>query len=67
MKITNRQKRDLISVISTIQYNLGQIVENIDDSQSTASIGEILRNLSILTDAINDSAVLEDSCGEIWF
>jgi len=67
MKITNRQKKDLIRVISKIQYHLGQIIKNVDDSQSTASIGEILHNLSILTDAINDSAVLEDSCGEIWF
>lgn len=65
MKITNRQKRDLIRVISTIQFNLGQIVKNIDDSQSTASMGEIIRNLAILTDAINDSATLEDE--EIWF
>jgi len=65
MKITNRQKRDLIRVISTIQFNLGQIVKNIDDSQSTASMGEIIRNLAILTDAINDSAALEDE--EIWF
>ena len=67
MKITNKQKKDLIRVISTIQYHLGQITKNVNDSQSTASIGEILRNLSILTDAINDSGSLEDSCGEIWF
>lgn len=67
MKITNRQKKDLIRVISAIQYHLGQITKNVDDSQSTASIGEILRNLSILTDAINDSAVLEDCKGELWF
>ena len=65
MKITNRQKSDLIRVITTIQFNLGQIIKNIDDSQSTASMGAIIRNLAILTDAINDSAVLEDSCGEI--
>ena len=67
MKITNRQKKDLIRVISTIQYHLGQIVKNVDDSQSTASIGEILHNLSILTDAINDSGALEDYEGELWF
>lgn len=65
MKITDKQKKDLIRRISIIQYSLGRIIENINDSQSAASIGEILCNLSFLTDAINDSAKLEDE--EIWF
>lgn len=67
MKITHRQRKDLIRIISTIQYHLGQIAKNIDDSQSTASIGEILRNLSILTDAINDSTTLDECKQELWF
>lgn len=65
MKISYNQKKDLIRRISIIQYSLGRIIENIDDSQSAASIGEILRNLSFLIDAINNSATLEDE--EIWF
>lgn len=67
MKITLKQKKDLIKAISAIQYHLGQLIKNIDDNQNTASIGEILYNLSILTDAINDASILYENEQRLWF
>ena len=68
MKITNKQRKQLINTISLIQYNLGQITISIDDSSSTNAIGIILKQLSVLTEAINNADEEEhDMNKEIWF
>lgn len=55
MKITNKQRKQLINTISLIQYNLGQITMSIDDSSSASAMGAILKQLSTLTEAINNA------------
>ena len=68
MKITNKQRKQLINTISLIQYNLGQITISIDDSSSTSAMGIILKQLSTLTEAINNADEEEhDMNKEIWF
>jgi len=68
MKITNRERRQLINEISLIQYNLGHIIKSIDDSSSACSAGTILKHLSTLTDAINSATEeVHDINEEIWF
>jgi len=68
MKITNKQRKQLINTISLIQYNLGQITISIDDSSSTTSMGIILKQLSTLTEAINNAEEEQhDVNKEIWF
>ncbi len=68
MKITNKERKQLINAISLIQYSLGHITKSIDDSSSACSVGSILKQLSILIDAINNAE--EEQCDineEIWF
>lgn len=68
MKITNKQRKQLINTISLIQYNLGQITISIDDSTSACAMGDILKQLSTLTEAINNAGEEEhDINKEIWF
>lgn len=68
MKITNKQRKQLINTISLIQYNLGQITISIDDSSSTSAMGIILKQLSTLIEAINNADEEEhDMNKEIWF
>ena len=68
MKITNKQRKQLINTISLMQYNLGQITISIDDSTSACAMGAILKQLSRLIDAINDAEEEEhDMNKEIWF
>lgn len=68
MKITNKQRKQLINTISLIQYNLGQVAISIDDSSSTNAMGIILKQLSVLTEAINNADEEEhDMNKEIWF
>lgn len=68
MKITNKQRKQLINIISLMQYNLGQIIISIDDSSSTNAMGIILKQLSVLTEAINNADEEEhDINKEIWF
>ena len=55
MKITNKQRKQLINTISLIQYNLGQIVISANDSSSTCAIGTILKQLSTLIEAVNNA------------
>ena len=68
MKITNKQRKQLINTISLIQYNLGQLAISVDDSSSVTAIGIILKQLSVLTEAINNATEEEhDIDKEIWF
>ena len=55
MKINKKQRRQLMNSISLMQYNLGQIIISIDDSSSTTAMGVILKQLSVLTEAINNA------------
>lgn len=68
MKITNKQRKQLINTISLMQYNLGQIIKSVDDSSSACAAGIILKQLSVLTEAINNADEEEhDLNKEIWF
>lgn len=68
MKITNKEKRQLIDEISIIQYNLGQIIKSVDNSSSACATGSILKHLSSLTDIINNAEEEQhDINKEIWF
>ncbi len=68
MKITNKERKQLINTISLMQYNLGQIITSIDDSSSTCSMGIVLKQLSALTEAINNAGEEGyDINKEIWF
>lgn len=68
MKITNEQRKQLIDRICLIQDNLGQIATYIDDSMSTCAMGAILRQLSRLTEIINNADEEEhDMDKEIYF
>ena len=68
MKITNRERKQLINEISVMQYNLGHIMKSINDSSSACSAGTILRRLSALMDMINSAEEEEhDVNKEIWF
>ena len=68
MKITNRERKQLINEISLIQYSLGHIMKSIDDSSSAFSAGNILKHLSALMDTINDAEEEQhDIDKEIWF
>lgn len=68
MKITNKQRKQLINTISLIQYNLGQLAISVDDSSSATAIGIILKQLSVLTETINNATEEEhDIDKEIWF
>jgi len=55
MKINKKQRRQLMNSISLMQYNLGQLIISIDDSSSTTAMGVILKQLSVLTEAINNA------------
>lgn len=68
MKITNKQRKQLINTISLIQYNLGQLAISVDDSSSATAIGIILKQLSVLIETINNATEEEhDIDKEIWF
>jgi len=68
MKITNKEKKQLINIISVIQYSLGHIVKSVDDSTSAYSVGTILKHLSTLMDMINGAEEEQhDIDKEIWF
>ena len=68
MKITNKQRKQLINTISLIQYNLGQIIKSVDDSSSACAVGIVLKQLSVLTEAINNAEEEQHDIGkEIWF
>lgn len=68
MKITNKERKQLINTISLIQYSLGHIMKSIDDSSSACSAGAILKQLSALIEAINNAEEEEhDINKEIWF
>ena len=68
MKITSKQKKQLINTISLIQYNLGQLAISVDDSSSATAIGIILKQLSVLIETINNATEEEhDIDKEIWF
>ncbi len=68
MKITNKEKKQLINIISVIQYSLGHIVKSVDDSTSAYSVGTILKHLSTLMDMINNAEEeSHDIDKEIWF
>ena len=68
MKITNEQRKQLIDRINLIQYNLGQIAMSIGDSTSACAMGAILKQLSRLTEIINNADEEEQNMNEeIWF
>ncbi len=68
MKITNKEREQLINIISLIQYNLGHMIKSIDDSSSACSAGTILKQLSVLMDMINGAEEEQhDMNKEIWF
>lgn len=68
MKITKQERKQLIDRISIIQYDLGHIIKSIDDSSSACSAGAILKNLSVLTDMVNNAEEEQhDVDKEIWF
>ena len=68
MKITNKEREQLINIISLIQYNLGHMIKSIDDSSSACSAGTILKHLSVLMDMINGAEEEQhDINKEIWF
>lgn len=68
MKITNKERKQLINTISVIQYSLGHIVKSVDDSTSAYSVGAILKHLSTLMDMINNAEEeSHDIDKEIWF
>lgn len=60
MKITNKERKQLINIISDIQFGLGQIIKYVDDSQSVESAGTILESLSVLMNNINNAE--EEQC-----
>ena len=68
MKITNKERKQLINAISLIQYDVGHIAKSINDSSTACSVGSILKQLSILIDTINNAEEEQhDIDEEIWF
>ena len=68
MKITSKERKQLINEISLIQYSLGHIVKSIDNSSSALSAGNILKHLSALMDMVNEAEEEQhDINKEIWF
>ena len=67
MKITKRQQKYLLDHIISIQTEVGFLAQNIDNAKASAAVGQILLDLSVLTNDLVHSEIITPNCGEMYF
>ena len=67
MKITKRQQKYLLDHIISIQTEVGLLAQNIDNAKASAAVGQILLDLSVLTNDLVHSEIISVDHEEVWF
>ena len=67
MKITKRQQKYLLDHIVSIQTEVGFLAQNIDNAKASAAVGQILLDLSVLTNDLIHSEIIGVDYTEICF
>ena len=67
MKITKRQQKYLLDHVISIQTEVGLLAQNVDNAKASAAVGQILLDLSVLTNDLVHSEIISVDCEGILF